>query len=133
MNDVNNNDPAVLCDLCEKWVHTACIDIGETQYENLKKSPLPWYCLYCITEFPFSSVNNKDLHSLALSSGPTINNNHASPAVKKSTKKTKEFPKKFREMNQIFDQSDSLISCDYYEIPEFNKMKIIEQTYLLST
>ena len=30
-------------------------------------------------------------------------------------------------MNQIFDQSDNLISCDYYDIPEFKKMKIIEQ------
>ena len=30
-------------------------------------------------------------------------------------------------MNQIFDQSDSLISCDYYDIPEFKKMKITEQ------
>ena len=30
MSEVNDNDPAVLCDLCEKWVQTACIDIGET-------------------------------------------------------------------------------------------------------
>ena len=33
----------------------------------------------------------------------------------------------FHEMNQIFDQSDNLISCDYYDIPEFKKMKIREQ------
>ena len=33
----------------------------------------------------------------------------------------------FREMNQIFDQSDNLISCDHYAIPEFKKMKIREQ------
>ena len=30
-------------------------------------------------------------------------------------------------MNQTFDQPDNLISCDYYDIPEFKKMKIIEQ------
>ena len=30
-------------------------------------------------------------------------------------------------MNQIFDQSDNLISYDYYDIPEFKKMKIREQ------
>ena len=62
--------------------------------ENLKKSPLPWYCPYCITEFPFSSVNNKDLYSLAFSSGPTNINNHASPTVKKINKKTKKIPEK---------------------------------------
>ena len=91
-------------------------------------SPLPWYYPYFITEFPFSSVNIKDLHSLALStSGPTNVNNHASPMVKKINKKTKEFLKKFCEMNQIFDQSDNLINCDYYDIPEFKKMKIREQ------
>ena len=33
----------------------------------------------------------------------------------------------FREMNQIYGQSDNLISCDYYDIPEFKKMKIREQ------
>ena len=94
ISEVNDNDPAVLCNLCEKWIHTACIDIGETQYENLKKSPLPWYCPYCVTKFPFSSVNNKDLHSLALSSGPTINNNnHASPAME-NNKKNKRISKK---------------------------------------
>ena len=49
----------------KKGAHTACIGIEEIQYENLKRSPLPWYCSYCITGFPFSSVNNKDLHSLA--------------------------------------------------------------------
>ena len=29
-------------------------------------------------------------------------------------------------MNKIFDQSENLISCDYYDIPEFKKMKIRE-------
>ena len=36
-------------------------------------------------------------------------------------KSTKEFWKKFRKINQIFDQSDNLISCDCYDIPEFKK------------
>ena len=36
-------------------------------------------------------------------------------------------------MNQIFDQSDNVISCDYYDIPEFKKMKIIEQKDLSVT
>ena len=30
-------------------------------------------------------------------------------------------------MNQIFDQSDNLISCDYYDILEFRKIKIRDQ------
>ena len=41
MNEVKDIDPAVLCDLCENRIHTISIDIKETQYKNLKKSPLP--------------------------------------------------------------------------------------------
>ena len=33
-------------------------------------------------------------------------------------------------MNQIFDQSENLISCDYYDNQEFKKTKIIEQKVL---
>ena len=90
MNEVKDNDPAVLCDLCEKWIHTTSISIGETQYENLKKSPLSWYCRYSITAFPFSAVNSKELRSLALSSSPTNINNHTSPTVKKVNKRIPE-------------------------------------------
>ena len=39
MSEVKDNDPAVLCDLCEKWVHTACIDIGETNTKIFRKVP----------------------------------------------------------------------------------------------
>ena len=39
----------------------------------------------------------------------------------------KEFLKNFHEMNQIFDQSDNLISCDCYDISEFKKTTIKEK------
>ena len=70
------------------------LSIGETQYEDLAKSPWPWNYPYCITQSPFPSVNNKDLHSLALPSGPTKINNHASPAVQKNQQKSKRIPEK---------------------------------------
>ena len=35
-SEVKDTDPAVLCDLCEEWIHTDA-SIGGTQYENLKK------------------------------------------------------------------------------------------------
>ena len=110
MNEVKDNDLSDFCNLCEKWIHTACI--GESQYKNLKKIPLSWYCPNCITEFPFSSVNNKDIHSFAFSSDPTNINNHASTMIKKINKKAKKILKEFYKMNHIFDQSENLISCD---------------------
>ena len=45
-SEVKDTDPAVLCDLCEKWILTDCASIGETQYKNLKESHLQWHCPY---------------------------------------------------------------------------------------
>ena len=36
-SEVKDTDPVVLCDLCEKWIHSDCASIGETQYEKLIK------------------------------------------------------------------------------------------------
>ena len=119
-SEVKDTDPAVLCDLCGKWIHTDCASIGETQYENLKESPLPWYCPYCIMELPFFTVKNNDLQKLLSDS----HNNHPKPIPRKRYKKPKEFLKKFRQMSQIFEQSENPLSCEYYDIPDFKKLKI---------
>ena len=44
-------------------------------------------------------------------------------------KKTKEFLKKFCKMSQIFEQSENSLSCDYYNIPDFQKPKINKQQH----
>ena len=112
-----------MCDLCGKCIHTDCASIGETQYENLKESPLPWYCPYCIMELPFFTVKNNDLQKLLSQS----HNNHPNQIPRKMNKKIKEFLKKFREMSQIFEQSENPLSCDYYDISDFKKLKINKQ------
>ena len=40
---VGDNDNSVQCDLCNKWNHTKCLNIGAEQYEKRKKDPLPCY------------------------------------------------------------------------------------------
>ena len=47
--------------------------------------------------------------------------------LKNMNKKTKEFLKKFREISQIVKQSKNLLSCDYYDISDFKKLKINKQ------
>ena len=42
-------------------------------------------------------------------------------------KKTKEFLKKFREMSQIFEQSENPLSCGFYDISDFKRLKIKKQ------
>ena len=122
-SEVKDTDPAVLCDLCGKWIHSGCASIGETQYEKLKKSLLHWYCPYCFMELPFFTVKNDDLQKL-LSQSP---NNHPSQISRKMNKKTKEFLKKFREMSQIFEQCENPLSCGFYNISDFKRLKIKKQ------
>ena len=119
-SEVKDTDPAVLCDLCEKWIHTDCASIRETQYGHLKEIPLSLYYLYCIMELPFFTVQNKDLQILL--NDPQ--NNHPKAISKKMNKKTKEFLKKFREMSSIFEQSENPLTCDCYHISDFKKLKI---------
>ena len=120
---VKDSDSVVLSDLCEKWISNDCASIWEIQYENLKESLLPWQCSYCIMELPFLTVKNKDLQ-IHLNDP---HNNHPKPIPKRMNKKTKEFLKKFREMNQIFEKSENPLNCDYYDILDFKKLKINKQ------
>ena len=119
-SEIKDTDPAVLCDLCGKWIHTDCASIGGTQYENLKESPLPWDCPYCIMELLFFTFKNNDIQKLLSDS----HNNHPKRIPRKRYKKPKEFLKKFHQMSQIFEQSENPLSCEYYDIPDFKKLKI---------
>ena len=74
-------------------------------------------------ERPFFTVKNNDLQKLLSDS----HNNHPKPIPRKMNKKTKEFLKKFRQMSQIFEQSENPLSCDYYDISDFKKLKINKQ------
>ena len=96
---------------------------GKPSTKNLKESPLPWYCPYCIMELPFSTVKNHDLQKIINDS----HNNHPKLFPRKMNKKTKDFLKKFHEMSQIFEQSENPLSCDYYDISDFKKLKINKQ------
>ena len=61
---VNDNDDSVQCDLCDRWNHINCVEINKRKYEKLKKDPLPWYCPACMSEIPFSQINNKEFKNL---------------------------------------------------------------------
>ena len=62
--EVIDNDDAVQCDMCDRWNHINCVGISKRKYEKLKKDPLPWYCPACMSEIPFSQMNNKEFKNL---------------------------------------------------------------------
>ena len=71
-------------------------------------------------ELPFFTIKGNEIQKLLNYS----HNNHPNPIPKKMNKKTKQFLKKFREMSQIFEQSENSLSCGYYDISDFKKLKI---------
>ena len=123
-DEVGDSDNSIQCDLCNKWNHTRCLNISAEQYEKLKKDPLPWYCLNCAMEIPFSTLSNKDLKTI-LFEGPskTLAKSFSKPFDKKTTEKLKTF----REVSQLFDQSENSVSCDYYTPYELNKVKVKQE------
>ena len=74
-------------------------------------------------ELPFFTAKNNVLQKLPSDS----HNNHPKPIPRKMNKKTKELLKKFREMSQILEQSENPLSCNYYDISDFKKLKINKQ------
>ena len=61
--EVHVNDDSVQCDMCDRWNHINCVEINKRKYEKLKKD-LPWYCPACMSEIPFSQINNKEFINL---------------------------------------------------------------------
>ena len=58
--NISDNDNAILCDLCQTWVHIKCNHLNYIDYKYLQGCNEPWYCLSCTAMlFPFGNLNNK--------------------------------------------------------------------------
>ena len=97
-DDVGDYDHSV------QWNHTRCFNISAEQYEKLKKDPLPWFCLHCAMEIPFSTFSNKGLKTV-LFGGPskTLATSFSKPFDKKPIEKLKTFC----EVSQLLDQFEN--------------------------
>ena len=53
---------AICCDICNRWIHTACNNLDRKTYSKLQESNKNWFCITCIKkEIPFASqiMNSK--------------------------------------------------------------------------
>ena len=108
-NEVKQDDKSVQCDLCNKWNHIECVDISSAYYEKLQNDTKPWYCPNCSKELPFSNVRDKDFHKVI-----HVQSTPQTPFINVPNKKSKGLMHKFQQLNNLFDQSENTISCDYY-------------------
>ena len=45
--EVHDQDHAIQCDECDHWYHTACMQMNDTSYEQLKSHSVLWFCSCC--------------------------------------------------------------------------------------
>ena len=89
----------------------------------MKKDPLPWYCPACMSEIPFSQINNKEFKNLLY---PKNTLQQPPQIIKKSNKEIKDLMARFKQVTEILDQSENLTSCDNYDVNDISKLRINE-------
>ena len=125
-NEEEQDDKSVQCDLCNKWNHIECVGISSAYYEKRQYDTKPWYCPNCSKKLPFSDVREKDLrNTIHARSTPQIHFSNV------PNKKSKGLMHKFQQLNNLFDQSVDTIRCDYYDLKDFQKIKIKQQDFSL--
>ena len=66
--NVNDNDRAIQCELCNYWIHINCNNLNYMDYKFFPNSNDPWYCiLCCIQIFPFNSMKSNKNISICVS------------------------------------------------------------------
>lgn len=71
---VNSNHKAILCDICNNWVHIKCNSLTHKDYlcYQTTGSVIPWFCKKCLAElFPYSDLENCEILALNYFEKPT--------------------------------------------------------------
>ena len=57
---VKISDMAILCDHCDNWIHIKCNNLDKLDYEMLKSTADPWFCISCTSNIlPFCNRHGK--------------------------------------------------------------------------
>ena len=86
-------------------IHIKCAEINHQKHEKQKKDPLAWYRADCRTEFPFSTKQQRFQRF-------SVFNNHSTTfanLAKKLSTEIKKMMSRFKQVNQLFDQSENSI------------------------
>ena len=77
--------------------------VNHQKYEKLKKDPLAWYCADCTNKIPFFALSNKDFKDFL----NTTTTPQPSQVSHKLRKEIKEAMSRFKQVNELFDQSET--------------------------
>ena len=60
LKTVKISDMAILCDHCDNWIHIKCNNLDKLDYEMLKSTADPWFCISCTSNIlPFCNRHGK--------------------------------------------------------------------------
>ena len=123
---VAKNHKAVVCDLCDKWVHCRCSNVSLSEYNDMiddanndESTNKKWICIKCInSNISFSSIDDKHLYTTM--NGINSDNDLAniSFSLSPSDKKiTESISKIILETSDPTSQNSNF--CKYYETKDF--------------
>ena len=105
---------AICCDLCDKWIHTACNNLDKKTYKNLQESNTSWFCINCVKkELPFTTQTDFQLENI-------YKGKHIVPFKSSDLENfTDQINMRIRDpTDSNFFEQDSL----YYDLKEFNNL-----------
>ena len=130
--NVSDNNKAILCDLCQTWIHIKCNHLNYIDCQYLRCNR-PWYCLSCTTIlFPFVDLNNQKFLGF-------INDNNNESKNSNSSLILKPLPDLallFNHFNNAIPENNSdpenVLQSKYYDIDELQQLRIPNKEKSLS-
>ena len=110
LSTVKISDMAILCDHCDNWIHIKCNNLDKLDYEMLKSTADPWFCISCTSNIlPFCNRHGKAKETIT----PPINLFHHN-----------ELFQLIKNLNNLTDESsnddaNSLNVSNKYRDPEY--------------
>ena len=123
--NVNNNNRAISCDICDQWVHVRCNMLDAKDYTEMKNYlNKTFYCISCSNEnMPFPKLTDKDYYAavkkgVMLSDEVIQNENLSAVNCKNYIDKLNSYIANSASQNDHEDCSPP-IDCKYYSIDDF--------------
>ena len=128
---VAKNHKAILCDLCNSFVHIKCNQLSADDYEKFKLHPnLDFTCLHCCrSTFPFTDLNS-DQFNICVKKGIILNDDselllipssEQKAFMDKITNQIKSY--KFEINDDDNNDFEEISDCKYYNPEQFKKKK----------
>lgn len=119
---------AIECSLCLRWVHRKCAKLTKRQLDLFSKNGNDWYCIYCISVFPFHGLEDDELLYTQLYDELSVKSYDLYKSCSKFNVKTfanADFKLNAREMDLDPDLNfyNIVISkCNYYTESQFSQI-----------